>query len=386
MMPTDELTLRINGADIRGWTEVRVTRGIERVPSDFEIVMTERLPGDLHAVTVLPGQPCRILLGGDVVLTGYVDRFAPSISPRGHQISVTGRGKCCDLVDCSAEWPGGQISGTSALDIASKLAAPYGIKVAMAAGVPPGDPIPQFNLILGETAWETIERICRYRALLAYELADGSLLLDQVGTVAHASGFAQGQNVQAASMQYSMDQRYSRYVAFYQSIETLGDLNTAGVDGNLIATVVDATVTRHRQLDIIAEAAAGGPQVAVARANWDRARRWGRSFVCSLTTDTWRDSAGLLWQPNRQALLQLPLLKMGLAQWVISEVTYSLGQEGTTAQLTLMPPDAFLPEPVLLQPSWLMELSGQNPQMLGLPSSSFQPAGQIINQVTGGAP
>lgn len=385
MSAPDQLTLRIGGVDIQGWTEVRVTRGVERVPGDFEITMTERFPGDLNAVTVLPGQPCQVLLGADVVITGYVDRFAPGISARGHQIRVSGRGACCDLVDCSAEWPGGQISGTNALDVAQKLAQPYGIRTALAAGVSAGGNIPQFNLILGETAWEVIERVCRYRALLAYELADGSLLLDQVGTVAHSSGFELGQNVQAASVQYSMDQRYSDYVAFIQSVETFNDSAPGTVDPNQIVRIRDNTVTRHRQMDLIAEASAGGIDIAAVRAQWEMGRRFGRSFVCSLTTDSWRDSAGQLWQPNWLVDLDLPLLKLSRQQWVISEVSYQLGRSGTTAQLTMMPPAAFQPQPVLLQPQWLMELPVGGFQFQG-GNTGYQTVDQLAGSVIGGQP
>lgn len=385
MNTPDQLTLRIGGVDIRGWSEVRVTRGVERVPGDFEITMTERFPGDLNAVTVLPGQPCQVLLGADVVITGYVDRFAPSISARGHQIRVSGRGACCDLVDCSAEWAGGQISGTNALDVAQKLAQPYGIRAALAAGVSAGGNIPQFNLILGETAWEVIERVCRYRALLAYELADGSLLLNQVGTDSQSSGFALGQNVQAASVQYSMDQRYSDYVAFIQSVETFNDSAPGTVDPNQIVRIRDNTVPRHRQMDIIAEASAGGIDVAAVRAQWEMGRRWGRSFVCSLTTDSWRDSDGQLWQPNWLVDLDLPQLKLQRQRWVISEVSYQLGRAGTTAQLTMMPPAAFEPQPVLLQPQWLMELSGGGFQFQG-GNTGYQTVDQLAGGVIGAQP
>ncbi len=386
MNTPDDLTLRIGGASISGWTQLRVTRGMERVPSDFDIVMTERFPGELNAVTVVPGAPCQVLLGTEVVITGYVDRFTPSLSPQGHQVRVVGRGKCCDLVDCSAEWPGGQISGTSALDVATKLAAPYGIAVTLAPGVSSGPSIPQFNLILGETAWELIERVCRYAALVPFELADGSLQLAQVGTTAHASGFAQGQNVMQASIQYGMDQRYSRYVAFLQSVENLGDQGAGGVDGNVLAVMKDHTVSRHRQLDIIAEAGAGGQDIAITRAQWELARRWGRSFVCRLTTDSWRDAQGDLWQPNRLALVDLPLLKTAQAQWLIGEVSFHLdAARGTTAELTLMPPEAFAPQPTLLQPAWLMELTSTLPTQLG-PSSGFLTMAQLTNQATGGTP
>src|SRR4051812_44450714 len=106
----DDLTLIANTTRISGWTSVRVTRGIERLPSDFEISMTERYPGEIGAISVHPGDQCTIQLGRDTVLTGYVDRYIPSIDGCSHSICITGRGRCADLIDCSAEWPGNQIS------------------------------------------------------------------------------------------------------------------------------------------------------------------------------------------------------------------------------------------------------------------------------------
>jgi prophage tail gpP-like protein len=177
----DEVTLTIGGQAISGWTDIRITQGIERLPSDFSVGLTERYPGELAEVISKPGSPCVVEVGQDVVITGYVDRFVPSLSAEQHSITVTGRSKCQDLVDCAAEWPGGQISGADALGIAKKLAAVYGINVQCdVQGLPV---IPQFNLMLGESAFEIIERISRYSALLAYDLPTGDLQLAQVGTV-----------------------------------------------------------------------------------------------------------------------------------------------------------------------------------------------------------
>lgn len=205
----DDLLLTAGGRQISGWTEVRVTRGVERCPSDFEIAMTELYPGAPLDVTVRPGDECQVALGADLVLTGYVDRFVPSLGPSDHMIRITGRGKCQDLVDCAAEWPNGQISGASALGIAQKLAQPYGIAVNSSA--PVGGAIPQFNLMIGESAFEVIERVGRYRGLLAYDQPDGSLILAQVGATQAASGFTEGENVQEATLTWSMDQRFSDY-------------------------------------------------------------------------------------------------------------------------------------------------------------------------------
>ena len=81
----------------------------------------------------------------------------------------------------------------------------------MNSSAPVGGAIPQFNLMIGESAFEVIERVGRYRGLLAYDQPDGSLILAQVGATQAASGFTEGENVQEATLTWSMDQRFSDY-------------------------------------------------------------------------------------------------------------------------------------------------------------------------------
>lgn len=342
---SDDVVLTIGGRDLSGWTAIRVTRDVERCPSDFDLDMTELYPGEADALVVQPGDTCELSIGYDVVITGYVDRFIPSIAGNRHSIRITGRSKCADLVDCAAEWPSGQISGSNVLGIAQRLANPYGITVATDTNV--GGTIPQFNIMLGETPYEIIERICRYRALLAYDRPDGSLFLTRVSTDSAACGFEQGVNIESASITYSMDERFSEYYAYLQSMDVLSDM---GGGGNLLAKVYDEGVPRHRRRVIIAEAGGGGLNVAIQRAKWESARRLGRSMELELTTDNWRDSDGNLWTPNTLVPLSIPALKIDNKTWLVGSVTYRLDENGTHADLRIMPPDAFNPEPILLQP------------------------------------
>lgn len=351
----DDLYLSIGNQTISGWTDVRVTRGIERLPSDFEIGLTELYPGQLNKVVVQPGDECQVMIGQDLVITGYIDQYVPAMDARGHTIRIAGRGKCQDLVDCAATWPNGQISGTSALDVASKLAAHYGITVA--CGVTDLRAIPQFNLFLGESCYEIIERISRYSSLLVYDTPDGNLMLAQASSVQAASGFQQGINVQAATVKYSADQRFSKYTAYTQSAQMYSD---TGVAGNVIAVVEDAGVQRVRERVIIAEAVQGFQDLAKQRAVWEMNRRIGRAAVVTLTTDSWRDSSGALWTPNTLVPILLPQLKLadesgtGPVMWMIGDVTFQRNMEsGTTATITAMRPEAYLPEPTALQPMFV---------------------------------
>jgi len=353
MTDTDDLSLVVGGLTISGWNSLRVTRGIERCPSDFEFTMTERYPGELSAAVITPGDACQVKLGNDVVVTGYVDRFAPSYAASGgsaqHSIQVSGRGKCADLVDCAAEWSSNQMSGVSALAIAQKLCKPYTGLSASAIG-PVGAAIPQFNIMWGETAFEIIERVCRYRALLVYDAPDGNLVLSGVGTQKAACGFQEGVNVQSASIVFSADQRYSEYVVRRMNTDNLAG---TGIGGDILQTFPDPQIKRHRRRYIIAENGdTAGADVALQRGAWEASRRAGRSSQVRLTTDNWRDSAGVLWTPNTLVKLELPSLHIATAEWLISEVSYKRDDAGTTAELIIMPPEAFNVEPLLLFPSF----------------------------------
>ncbi|MBI4695499.1 MAG: hypothetical protein HY749_15895 [Gammaproteobacteria bacterium] len=333
---TDELVLVAGSRRISGWHAVQVSRGIERMPGVFQIEAAERYASDVLIVN--PGDPCQVLLGDDLVITGYVDRVAPGISGRDHRIRIVGRGKCADLVDCSAEWPGMQINGQTAAGIAQRLAAAYGIKVSGAAGLG----IPQMILRYGESAWDVIEEVCRYSALLAIEDARGNLMLTNTGSGRAASGFVQGKNVEQAETCFSMDRRFSEYWGVLMSTDLFTD---AGTGDFAIAKVTDAGCTRHRRKAIVAEAAGGGMGVAQQRIVWERNRRIARSSAVTLTCDSWRDAAGALWEPNTIASVDLPALKLPAAEWLIGDVTYERDDRGSRAQLTLMPANAFLPEP-----------------------------------------
>ena len=342
----DNIVLTAGAQSVSGWTDVRITRGIERCPSDFSLGLTEAYPGETEEVVVQPGDPFKLQIGPDPVITGYIDDYVPEYDADSHSISAAGRGKCQDLIDCSAVWPSGQISGTSALDVATRLAAHYGITVVCDIdGLPP---IPQFNIFIGESAYDIIERISRYSQLLVYDTPDGNLLLTQAHQTQHVGGLAEGINVQRSRVRYSASQRFSKYTVFTQSVETFND---TGVGANVIVTIEDAGVQRVRERYIVAEAVQGYADLAKRRAVWEMNRRIARAAEITVTTDSWRDAAGTLWTPNTLVPVTLPKLKIVNEMWLLGEVTYIRNEEeGTIAELTIMDPKAYLPEPVALQP------------------------------------
>lgn len=357
----DDLTLTVNSANLSGWTRIRVTRGIERLPSDFDIEMTDGYSAFEHSLQVRPGDPCQVRLGEQLVVTGYIDRVIPSIFAHRHSIRVVGRGMCQDLVDCGADIPGSQISSASVLDVARMLSKPYGITVNAADASASKTILRQQNVLYGETVFEVIERDCGVAGLLAYDQPDGSLLLSRVSD--KNVGTLDVRHVEQAQYDWTMDQRYSQYKAVAQSMNVLSDLGDGGFQ---VFEVDDPGVRRKRVHFIVADAQdlsplPDGTSIIEQRAVWEANRRRGRAHTLTLIVDTWRGPDGKLWEPNTQisidplALsgLKLEILQRPENNWTVGEVIYSRDiDRGTVAHLTLMFPEAFDVRRINPYPIW----------------------------------
>lgn len=348
--PDDQLTLLVGDKEISGWEGIEVTLLAEGFPPTFSIMLSSNEPVTSEAVVAKAGDACSVLLGDDRVITGYVDRDTPAADAESHSITIIGRGKTSDLVDCSAEWPSDQLVQGTALDIATKLALPYSIGVQLGQGADAGPQVPPTPLNYTDTGAGIIQRVAQNAGLLAYETGDGKLTLATLGTVQAASGAKYGENVQAYAVENSMDGRYSDIVCSSLGIATLTDI--PGSD--FFDVEKDPNVPRHRQLNIVLEQV-GGPELpkdfTIRKAKWEVARRAGRASAVRVTVDSWRDSAGTLWTPNTLVPVDVPGMRVADKLLCLSSVTFRKAEgSGTTADLLLMPKEAFLPQPISLVP------------------------------------
>lgn len=348
--PENEVTIEIGGTRLFGWQSVSIMRSAEACPTQFVLQATDPDPNPSQAITVPGRDRCKVYIGSDLAITGWVDRCEIVTAPAQHEITISGRGLCEDLVDCSADLAhspdikNGYVNANSLYDLAQKLCKPFDINVRLAAS-DAGREIPGFQVAMGETVYEVLERVARYAGFLVYEDETGTLVLDRVGTDHMVSGFGMPGNIEAAASMLSAELRYSVYTIVQNTIAQFSDVNPLS---GLLAEVTDTTLPRHRPLIIQSEQVIPGRDFALERAQWEKARRIGRSQALRLTCDSWRDAAGKLWQPNTLASIDAPPHKLVGKTWIIGSVIFRKGQDGTHADVTLMPPDAFNPEPATL--------------------------------------
>ena len=238
----DEVVLSIAGKKYAGWTEARIQRGIEQVSGQFSLTVSDRWPGQETAWPIRPGDACTLSVDGAVVITGHVDDVFPQFDANGHAIQVYGRDAVGDLIDCSAALRPGRWENRTLTQIAADICRPFGIAVAATADVGPVFSV--FAVQPGESAFEAIERACRFRGVLPVSDGRGGLLLTGPSAERLAVALVQGENILAASAALSSRDRFSAYTALGQSAGS--DSSTPDQNASPAGRATDPGVTRHR--------------------------------------------------------------------------------------------------------------------------------------------
>ncbi|WP_239029738.1 phage baseplate assembly protein [Novacetimonas pomaceti] len=210
-----------------------------------------------------------------------------------------------------------------------------------------------FSIILTETAYEVIERLSRLAGILFYDQPDGNICMSAVGTRRAASGFTVGQNVERIQTMRSLGGRYSKVIAINQntvSLFTDPHVDALASQMNALTVVgIEATdpgVPCKRIMFIPVENGDENNKVCQQRAQWEVNRRYGRAYPVTLTADSWRDASGQLWLPN--TLAPVTARDGTVSNLLIGELTLrQTVEDGTHADVVLMPSSAFSPEPLL---------------------------------------
>lgn len=339
-----DVRLRVNGREYGGWTMARVVRGIEAIAGGFDLAITDRWSGQVTPWPIAQEDECSVVVDGETAITGYVDRRTVSYGPAEHTLSVAGRDRTGDLVDCSAALKKWEFVNVPLLTLAKRLAEPFGIPVSLQPGLALPKPIAKLSVEPGDTAFDALERACRMAAVLPVSDSRGGLLLTRAGTARARTALVEGKNILGATATYDATGRFRRYivVAQHQGSDEFFGLNAAAVTGE----AQDLGVRRAARKLVVQAEGEATREYAKRRAEWEAKFRAGRSDAITITIQGWQQEDGKLWPMN--ALVPVRSRYLGVdGDMLITQATHSIGPSGTITDLSLQRPDAFLPEPVI---------------------------------------
>ena len=308
---------------------------------------TERFPSSIAEATT-PFSKATVKIGQDQIMGCYIDLVEPHIDKSRHEVTIAARSWSQDLVDCMVAtdkmktW----VIRDATLGAAVKrLAAPYNIPVTVIGEDPklnqPGQDVVHINP--GNTNWQVIEWLGSVTERLIYDGTDGGIIISVVGTERSACALIQGQNIEFGSARLSADQRYSVITVAAQAV--ILDASNSPVL-SLKQDSLDPRVPRYRNLLMVLDLDGANAKWAQQRADWEVARRYGRSREIQIVVSGFRTSrGGALWDINKVVQVDAPALKVSKEDMIVAGVTFIRDDAGTRTELVCMPADGLRPPP-----------------------------------------
>ena len=339
-IPDDhKVSLRVQGMDYAGWQSVSITAGIERQARDFTLSVAWQWGQD-QPLPIKQGERAQVFIGRDLVLTGWVFATPISHTPDAITRGVAGRSLTADMVDCSAVNQPGQWRQQSVQHVVQALAQPFSLPVI--SQVAETAALVDHSIEPGETAFDSVDRLLTLSRLLSTDDGQGRVVIVQPGSAGRAVDALQvGQNILDASASLDFAQVMGEYRVVGQQSGT--DESFAEATNEVAASVTDPRATRYRPL-LIQQQGQLTSQLARERVNWERGSRMGKALAATYKVQGWRQSNGALWVPNLIVPVRDPIVGFD-REMLITEVTYTMDENGTTATLQVAPPEAVQPEP-----------------------------------------
>lgn len=370
---TRPVTLLLEGQVYSEWTRAEVSRDLEDLAGQFSVELRDGTRSwsswpfaSLAALSrrVVAGLDVEVLVDGESVLKGWVDRVRPRAAEGQVSVTITGCDKTADLADCAATLkPPYEYQDITIEQVAGKILAPYGLKVRAEAEV--GEPFERYAIDVAETALSAIEKGARQRSLLVTSDGRDTVLLTQSGRTRASGVLAFPGNVISSAGEFSADRRHSHYRVKGQAERAGGRRRmSAYLKASQAPAARDASswVEQQRDHETAGVAVTGEeddedmssryrPLVSMGRtqltkmgardqARWMRRTARGRSEALDYEVLGYRDQAGQLWRPN--TLVQVSDRFQGVFRdMLIAGVVYTHDDNGSRTRLRLCGPEAY---------------------------------------------
>lgn len=330
----NEVELFVEEAKLSGWTSIQVVRSIETIANGFSLTISEAAPDDPARQVIRKGDACEVQIAGERVVAGFIQKVAPSYSPRHHRLTVTGWDATADLVKSSiVKSP----KVPAKLEqIAAELCKPFEIEVFVE--VDTGLRFESFVTEPGETVHAALDRVSRYRGVLLSSDGLGGLLITLPGQGTPVGELRKGDHILEASAAFDDAERYSEITFEAQRESAWG----GGLGAPISATVKDPGVGRFLPLVELVEEPPTGQVGLEARARRELNLRAAQGQRVTYTVKGWRvdGDSGVLWKAGDLVTVRDEWLGIN-RDLLVTTATLNHGGGGRTTTLNLMRKEAF---------------------------------------------
>lgn len=336
-----DLCLHIGGQSFLGWTSATITESLDTCAHVFTLSYVDRWIDSAARRRIREGDPCELWCADEVFLTGWVDSTELDETASSQRLTVGGRSRTGDLVDCSVIGGTSEWRDVTLQTLADDILEPFGMFAAFEKDARDTEPFAHFAVEPGETAFELLSRAAKQRRLILQTTSSGGLVFSRGKKGRTQTVIKRGVNATSFRVSRSLADRFSE-VRVRAQAEGEGSAWSSALISEAAAT--DRSVGRYRPKVVMADAAEEQARLS-ERANFEVASRYARGTRVSVTLPGWRTDEGTVWRAGLLAWVESDWHEIE-EELIVASVQLSLSNEGEIAQLELCDRAAFDLEPL----------------------------------------
>lgn len=332
------ITLEVRGGLFTNWTTVAVEQLVTKPFPTFQFECTEEadLPMRWDALQFVPGDICRVYVGGVPAVFGYIVERHVGYDGKQHGVRLIGCGDTVDLVQSSV--PPDKLDGhdgKSWSQLAKDLMAHLGTKLKTVGEVD-DKPFENIQIQPGQRIMEALETYARPRNIVIGSDANGGLLAIGENQAVSTGDLVEGVNILRANAAMRDQHIYKKIFVIGQNN---GSNKAYGDSQNKQIATEDGTSSRNRDQVIPMELADDMHGVR-RRAMMEKVFTQGSEFEIQIVVQGWfkdNNQSNDPWKAGEYYTVQSPML-------VLNEILgcagckYEQSNGGSTTTMTLVKP------------------------------------------------
>ena len=330
----NETAIKINNKRFRFWDSVEIVRSMDSFSMvGLGVPFEPDAPDFKENFRPFSYNNVDVMVGGSHLFSGIMMNVNPVLGPKSNKISVSAYPLAGVLNDCTApasafplEW-----NGLGLKEIALSLASLFGLGIDF--NVDQGAIFDQVALKPTQKVLSFLIELAKKRNLIITNTSRGQLLFWRSVNVGSPVAVLESESPLFAVTPQFNPQNYFSDITGIEPVTSFGGGSQVTVRNPLLKGVIRPmtfTVQDTENADM---------QAAV---NSKIGRMFGDMASYNVELNTWRDSAGDLWEPNTTILLTAPRAMIyNQYEFLIRTVTLKRDKKTETANLNLVMPGAF---------------------------------------------
>lgn len=302
------IQLKVNDKLYSGWQDVGIQKSMLNIADSFRMKIMKGLD-----VEITNNDLIEILVEGKVFFTGYMDNYSIRIGDTIQPLELLGRSKAMDLVDCNI-LDNKQYSNLNIVQIITDLVSPFEINVTSDLSL---NILETFDTKIGETYFDAINRLCKQTNTLPISTKNGNIKIIKNQEV-ESSIILTDADFKDIYFTQNYVNRFSTYT--YKKESILEDVSNANEK--------DLNISRFRPFVAVNTE----DKTNIDLANWKMNLDKARSLTLSGTILGWD------LEINQLVKIDTSLIKN---TFLIMDIEYVKGNEGTTSNIILVDKDLF---------------------------------------------